>query len=152
MSFDKKKVIAQKRAELEKNINIVYWNWMSTEEKAVTGSGDEEGVIEYRFLINNQEPRTVQRILDGIAGYLENAHTKDRLFHGICKGKDKKNYHYMLIKFTSTMGPTELTKSPGKIYAGRVARDKRLTDYRTDESLVMYSKGKLEDLLGVKLP
>ena len=152
MSFDKNKSVKEKRAKLEKTRNVVYWNWRSTKEKAVTGSGDEEGVIEYIVLINNQDTRTLQRAKDGIAGYLENMHTNERLLEGTCKREDKINYYYALLKLTSTKSPVELTNSPGKIYAGRVIRDKKLTDHPDDAGLIVYAKGKIGDLIGAELP
>ena len=152
MSFNKNKAIKERRAKLEKTRNVVYWNWKSTGEKAETGMGDEEGVIEYIVLINNQDTRTLQRAKDGIAGYLENMHTNERLLEGTCKWEDKITYHYSLLKLTSTKSPIELTNSPGKIYAGRVIRDKKLTDHANDESLILYVKGKIGDLIGVELP
>lgn len=136
------------RSKLQKkNPNAVYWNWI------ITGEEDHEQnkIIEYRFLIANQDARTVQGVYSRIAEYLGNVREETKLLEGIHQGKDGKDYHYLLIKLEATKGPNPLANFPSNIYT-RVNQDRKLTDHRDDDSLKQYARGKLEEILGSELP
>ena len=148
MTFDKKKAIEERRAKLIVNPNAVYWNWTSTDETAL----DMERILEYRFLMINQDPRTIHRIKDRISEYLENTREINGLLTGVCQAPNKIDYHYRLLKLKSLKGPRDLIGCPSTIYNGRVVRDKRLTDHASDDGLILYAKGKIEDILKVDLP
>lgn len=144
MAFDKKKAIEERRAKLTKNPNTVYWNWTLTGEEDC----ERNKVIEYRFLMTNQDSRTIHGVYSRIVEYLENIREETKLLQGQYQAKDGKNYHILLIKLNAIKGPKD--NFPSNIYT-RVNRDRKLTDHQDDESLRQYAKGKLEDLLGVEI-
>lgn len=129
MAFNKKKYVDKKRAELDRNPSVAYYDW----QKGDNPVGDADS-LKYRFLIVRQDPRDINTAYSTLVEHFKPFMEERRLMDG-----NYGKYCFLFLEFESLTTHDNLT-------IGRLRRDRRIWDKGIPGGLESHVHSLLESL------